>query len=208
MPCQAGPNYYFHCNTFVEYRLPMQAGNDEKLTEQQVALADALRKRMESRGVRDMSALSVRAGLGRSFIRDVLVGRSSNPGIYSLEKVCAELRCTLVELLIDAGFGRGGPLLDEKMRTARFRALCWACWGDSLEEASKHLKVQAAILKAIAAGEAFAGPSLIERALKVTGAPAQWISEGRLEGMPPDMAARLGSYDLSLVRFDRDDDRR
>jgi transcriptional regulator with XRE-family HTH domain len=186
----------------------MQVGNGEKLTEQQAALADALRKRMEARGIRDMSALSVRAGLGRSFIRDVLVGRSSNPGIYSLEKVCAELRCTLVELLIEAGFGRGGPLQDEKLRTARLRALCWACWGDSLEDASNHLKVPTALLEAMAAGETVAGPALIERALKVTGAPAQWISEGRLEGMPPDMAARLGSYDLSLVRFDRDDDRR
>jgi hypothetical protein len=183
----------------------MQAGNDDKLTEQQAALADALRRRMWARGIRDMSALSIRAGLGRSFVRDVLVGRSANPGIYSLEKVCAELKCTLVELLIEAGFGRGRSLLDEKLRTARFRALTWACWGDNLEDASKHLQVPSSVLKALASGEVLAGPAIIERALAVTGAPVHWILEGRLEGVPPDMAARLGSFDLSLVHFDRDD---
>lgn len=180
----------------------MQPGNT-KLTEPQVALAEALRRRMEARGIRDMSALSLRAGLGRSFIRDVLVGRSANPGIWSLEKVCSELKCTLVQLLVEAGFDKGGSaLLDEKLRNARFKALCWACWEDDLDAAAKELKVQAAVLKALSAGEVLAGPALIERALEVTGAPAHWISEGRLAGVPPDMAARLGSYDLALVHFD------
>jgi hypothetical protein len=84
------------------------------------------------------------------FIRDVLVGRSSNPGIYSLEKVCAELKCTLVQLLVEAGFGRGGPLLDEKLRTARFKACAGLVGAIDLEDAAKDLKVPAAVLEALA----------------------------------------------------------
>ena len=67
-----------------------------------VSLVSALRRRLETVGMSAAQA-SLRSGLGRSVVADILSGKSANPGISTLAKIAAALGIGVADLLAAAG---------------------------------------------------------------------------------------------------------
>jgi transcriptional regulator with XRE-family HTH domain len=68
-----------------------------------------IRAQIAARGTTP-AAVSLKAGLGKDVVRDILSGKSANPGIASLLALAAALDCDLSDLV---GVGRGprpGPV--------------------------------------------------------------------------------------------------
>jgi phosphopantothenoylcysteine decarboxylase/phosphopantothenate--cysteine ligase len=80
-------------------------GTDDPLA----ALKAGIRAQIAARGTTP-AAVSLKAGLGKDVVRDILSGKSANPGIASLLALAAALDCDLSDLV---GVGRGprpGPV--------------------------------------------------------------------------------------------------
>jgi len=62
------------------------------------AIVENIRARLQASG-RSAARVSERAGLGRSFLSDLIAGRSTDPGLHKIELIAEELGCKLVDLL-------------------------------------------------------------------------------------------------------------
>ena len=69
-----------------------------------------LRERMKERGI-TAKRLSLAAGRGETYVRDLLQGRTHNPTIEGLQRLAEALDCTVAELTGEAisGFGEAAP---------------------------------------------------------------------------------------------------
>lgn len=69
-----------------------------------------LRERMKARGI-TAKRLSLAAGRGETYVRDLLQSRSHNPTIEGLQRLADVLGCTVAQLTGEAGsgFGEGAP---------------------------------------------------------------------------------------------------
>ncbi|AQT05303.1 helix-turn-helix domain-containing protein [Acetobacter persici] len=76
------------------------------------SVARELERRMALLGL-TQKALSRNAGVGDTYVRDILKGKSRNPGGEKLERVASILGCTARDLLFPAGGrrwrGKPGP---------------------------------------------------------------------------------------------------
>jgi transcriptional regulator with XRE-family HTH domain len=164
-------------------------------------LSRALHRLMRETGKVNMKRLSNDAGLGDSFVRDILTGKSKNPEASSLVKLAEALGCTVEALLSpDQPSVKKKARTEWELRAARFRAARWACWGDDMKEAASALKVSVSVLQDIEVGEmSQVGPAVLRTLEERTGIPTHWVETGSMEGMPLRAAARIGHFDISLV---------
>jgi len=172
-------------------------------------LADAVRQQMAAVGKTNMKALSLEAGLGSTFVRDVLEGRSTNPRVDSLLKLAQVLDCNLEDLLAtEPSSGNEAEVkrsTESELRAARFTAARWACFGDNKAEAASVLGIHPIVLDSIEAGQVTPTDDLLTRLFERTGCPPEWVTSGRItRRMHPVIAARIGAYDLSLMADDPD----
>jgi transcriptional regulator with XRE-family HTH domain len=63
-----------------------------------------LRERMRARGI-TAKRLSIAAGRGETYVRDLMQGRTQNPTIDGLRRLAEVLGCTVAELTGEAGSG-------------------------------------------------------------------------------------------------------
>lgn len=63
-----------------------------------------LRERMKARGI-NAKRLSLAAGRGMTYVRDLLQGRTQNPTLEGLQRLAEELGCTVAELTGEARSG-------------------------------------------------------------------------------------------------------
>lgn len=93
------------------------------------------------------------------------------------------------------------PTPDRPDWALRFAAAIWAVWGDDVELAASPdwLNTGAALLEKISSGKQEADAWLLMRLNAKTGIPLWWFSEGRWDGIPSEIAGRIGAYDRSLI---------
>ena len=167
-------------------------------------IADEIKRRMGSAGL-NMRQLSLKAGLGPSYVRDVLTGRTPNPKSSELAKIANALGCTLREL--EAPLLSIGPDRDlGELMAARFKAARWACWEDA-SHAAKWLQIDPLELAEIESGAQPITDEILRHFSTLTGCPLVWFQSGSMAGMPPEMAARIGYYDPTLLPPAPDQDR-
>lgn len=77
-------------------------------------LTTRLKDRMEKMGS-NPTTLSTQSGLNRVAVRDILVGKSKNPSVETIQKIAASLECSVAYLIgeIDTPvFVKGSPPLE------------------------------------------------------------------------------------------------
>lgn len=67
-------------------------------------LRGQLRERMKARGI-NAKRLSLAAGRGQTYVRDLLQGRSHNPTLEGLQRMAEVLGCTVAEMTGEAATG-------------------------------------------------------------------------------------------------------
>lgn len=163
-------------------------------------LAEVVGRLIAERGT-TMKAASLAAGLGATYARDLIEGRAKNPKQNQLAALLKALGHEMPNLYEppkvaepDAGQKSGA----EKDVAARFRAARWACWVDSNYVAGL-LGLSEADLLSYEIGEKELPRDVLVRFSGETGCPLHWFLEGRMDGMPPVMAARVGLAAPGLI---------
>lgn len=165
-----------------------------------------IERRRASLGLRPRT-LSIRAGLGPTYIRDLVEGRVREPGLTALKQIASVLGTTSAELVRASKLLPDTPDERRTLRAARFAAVVWALFGDNRARAASKLKMPLARLQALATGVDPITDEFLSWFEKATGCPTEWIVEGSVERMPPKMAVRVALADPSLLPdWDDEDD--
>lgn len=64
----------------------------------EISFQEILKKKLEEKNL-NINAAEAKLGLKKSAIRNIIIGRSKNPGIEVLQAIASELGCTIEELL-------------------------------------------------------------------------------------------------------------
>jgi transcriptional regulator with XRE-family HTH domain len=147
----------------------------------------------------NMRGLSRAAGLGPTYVRDLLTpGRKNNPKLGEIYRLADALGCTVTELM--------SPILRKKpqrtpqqLRAARFRAARWAVWGDDVGLAARWLEIEPDRLRRIERAEEPLPDDILRNFCLLTSCPLAWVEAGQMEGMPDRMLARAVYSDPTLV---------
>ena len=144
----------------------------------------AIERRITAIGT-NPKAVGLLAGLGETYVRDLLKGRSRNPTASRLEKVYAVLDT------LEAGRSPSFPS-EVPDRVRRYAYAIYGCFGQNYRKAGRCLKLKAAQVKAIEQGEEPLTDELLILFHHRAGIPLWWFSEGRWTGIPPEIAGRMG----------------
>lgn len=95
-------------------------------------VADEIEKRMKEKGT-SPKRLALDAGLGATYVRDILAGNSLDPKAGKLSRIAAVLGCTLEDLLPSSGAVKSGlqPVMTEQI-VVRGQVQA-GVWRDALE---------------------------------------------------------------------------
>lgn len=131
------------------------------------------------------------AGLNETYIRDILEGRSKNPGHERLGKVYAALDRIEKRLSI----GREKSVLPHR----RFKAARWGWYGDNQPRAADQLGIDVEGLVALESGDQEVPDAVLMRFNEISGIPLWWFAEGRWDGIESELAGRIGAFDPDLI---------
>ena len=81
-------------------RTPISWGNPHRMIDN--VLLPRLKAAIEAQG-NNYKAVSKKARLGETAVRDIVVGRVRNPGIYTIDRIAAALGTSIAELLTEGG---------------------------------------------------------------------------------------------------------
>lgn len=147
-------------------------------------LGETLDKRMKEIGT-NRKAVSRAAGLNETYLRDIIKGKSKNPTANRLDKIYA---------VLDAMAAGSIPksLNEPSDQAIRFSAAIFGCWGTDYALAADRLEIDQPAIHRMERGDTPVPPEVLIRFHLKTGIPLWWFSDGRWDGVPTEIAGRMG----------------